>query len=395
MRKIIALLFAATLSLPAQAKECVHNDFTLTPFRQAGIITNETRESDIITKLGSQYRRIAVYLGDGYFQCGSVVYPNSNAEVFIIWSGMHEQQRIDPDLSKKVLDKGVPAPLVLEAQSERSCTTLDYNKFKPESVSISQRAWSASPWRTCDGIRIGMDYNELTRIYPNPFTVAKNAEYAEIEGFRISFDVRPLINPDQNLFGANVRKTFMEEQEALKNGFNGGEMKFAYHNLRVKNLEMMLNASYHTSATPKPAAKKPAQKKKPIVKKPVENKVEAPAATAPVTPSATPEPVKTEPPQTEAPAEAPVAPLPAPTAEPASEPVLPPPPSGPIETLPPLPVAPTTQEPVTAPMPDAPLPPIPDAPAAPETAPPLTPMGEEAPPALVFPDAEPAEGEAK
>lgn len=260
MLKSLAVL-SVLLALPAHAAECVKNDFTLVPYRQAGLISSDDTESTLIGKLGSQYRRVAIYLGDGYFRCGGVVYPNSNAEAFLLWSGVHADQLMDKDLSQKITDKGIPGPLVLEAQSERTCSPLDYGKSNPESISISQRAWSASPWRTCDGIRLGMDYNELVRAYKPPFTVAEGGAYAEIEGFRLSFDVRPLINSNQNMFGAGVREQFQKEEDAIASGFSSGEEKFSYHNLRVNQLEMLLNTTQHTVPTeeaPKPGKKKAA-----------------------------------------------------------------------------------------------------------------------------------------
>lgn len=375
MFKIASLITAAFLATTstAQAAACIPHDFLLVPFQQAGPVTRTTTEETLIQRLGNHYQRRAIYMGDGYYRCGSVIFPGSNMEAFILWSGVHQDTLLDKDLMRQMTRNQAPMEVLLKEQEARTCTPMLYMGKPAELVSIYRADDLASPWRSCEGVRLGMDYEELVRAHPAPIRIMPNGDYAEINGYRMSFQVRPMIEPASNMFSEAVKKQFESEQKIIASGFESGRIFFTYFTLSIDHLEILLNPP---ALPPQPVTppKKPAPKAKPKPKPAPVKKTEQAPAPAPVAPAPAPtEPTSAAPAPAE-PAPAPVEPAPA-TPEP-ELPSLPEEPA-PLPTGPELtPVAPDQNDiivPLAEPAPETPsdIPELPDLPPPLPDAPPI------------------------
>jgi hypothetical protein len=177
IRCCLAATTSVLLSLPAGAQ--TNANFLIEPGRRAGPVLKGMTEAQLRASLPSeQAKRTLVHIGEGFFMCGTVIFPNTDNEAFVTWASLEQiyEGNDDPDVIAQCL--GLPMAV------------------KPDTVRIEKdfrkNPSRVSSWRAANGIRIGMTVRELAAVAGKPikFSVCQ-----------CDFGGVVLGEPRQNLFG--------------------------------------------------------------------------------------------------------------------------------------------------------------------------------------------------
>jgi hypothetical protein len=140
------------LSLPAGAQ--TNADFLIEPGKRAGPVMKGMTEAQLRASLpNGQAKRTLVHIGEGFFMCGTVIFPGTYNEAFVTWASLEEiYEGNDPEAV---------------AQCQRLPMAV-----KPGTVRIEKdfrkNSSRVSSWRAANGIRIGMTVQELAAVAGKP-----------------------------------------------------------------------------------------------------------------------------------------------------------------------------------------------------------------------------------
>lgn len=141
-------LFASVFFLSPAKSENYRKDNLIIPRERVGFITKNTTEEDLKRMLpANQIRRVVYDIEGGTVYCVTEVFPNSEKTVLIIWD---DAQALNYDEDDKI--------------SQKKCNAMPaFSKI--QFVEINQ-----SFWQTENGVKIGMDLEQLEKVNGAPVT---------------------------------------------------------------------------------------------------------------------------------------------------------------------------------------------------------------------------------
>jgi hypothetical protein len=164
------------LSLPAGAQNGVN--LLIEPGKRAGPVMRGMTEAQLKAALPKrQLKRALVHIGEGFFTCGTAIFPGTDNEAFVTWTSLQEIYEGDDPIN---LTKCQGLPMALKPNTVR--IEKDFRR-NPKLV---------SSWHAANGIRIGMTLRELAAAAGKPI---------EFSACQCDYGGVVLGRPRQDLFG--------------------------------------------------------------------------------------------------------------------------------------------------------------------------------------------------
>jgi hypothetical protein len=171
-----AAMLSILLSLPAGAQTSAN--LLIEPGKRAGPVTRGMTEAQLKAALPNGIsKRALVHIGEGFFMCGTAIFPGTDNEAFITWTSLQEIYEGDDSIN---LTRCQALPMASKPNTVR--IEKDFRKY-PKPV---------SSWHAANGIRIGMNLQELAAV------AGKSIEFSMCQ---CDYGGVVLGKPRQDLFG--------------------------------------------------------------------------------------------------------------------------------------------------------------------------------------------------